>query len=379
MKEIIYPTHLQEPVRNHRVYARGNTLIITPPPPPDIDTPGGGNPPPPPPPPPPPDPTPSDPPPVIDPPPTLLRRTVDTNKYDYDLSLYINYAYANLDFDSVTLSSTTMSDLVGNQLRAIADSMPPYDVSKSAGYVRTTGTSTYFDVSLLTGGTASVLYSNESPTDYLSTFDRTCRELMDSRSTVRNEPLRFTYGKAVTWVGTVNGKEEPKKTIRYASTVSSDFRVNKLLINEVTGLIRGRVISGLPASANSSVTIQLVSEWDETKNKYGILTLAVQDPGMQWSKDYYLGIACERLVRNGESEIYLSAIDKDGYVTLPNGTKTLFNEYLDQQYGMYQYRYDKGIKSNVEIEIIADNDNPLDSYSKQLAGQRIIAYRYIAY
>jgi hypothetical protein len=202
---------------------------------------------------------------------------------------------------------------------------------------------------------------------------------MDSRSTVRNEPLRFTYGKAVTWVGTVNGKEEPKKTIRYASTVSSDFRVNKLLINEVTGLIRARVISGLPASANSSVTIQLVSEWDETKNKYGILTLAVQDPGIQWSKDYYLGIACERLVRNGESEIYLSAIDKDGYVTLPNGTKTLFNEYLDQQYGMYQYRYDKGIRSDVEIEIIADNDNPLDSYSKQLAGQRIIAYRYIAY
>lgn len=39
MKEIIYPTRLQEPVRNHRVYTRGNTLIVTPPPPPDIDVP----------------------------------------------------------------------------------------------------------------------------------------------------------------------------------------------------------------------------------------------------------------------------------------------------------------------------------------------------
>ena len=49
MKEIIYPTRLQESVRNHRIYTRGNTLIITPPPPPPPE----------------PEPTPSDPPPVI--------------------------------------------------------------------------------------------------------------------------------------------------------------------------------------------------------------------------------------------------------------------------------------------------------------------------
>ena len=46
MKEIIYPMRLQEPVRNHRIYTRGNTMIL-PPPPPE------------------PEPTPSDPPPVI--------------------------------------------------------------------------------------------------------------------------------------------------------------------------------------------------------------------------------------------------------------------------------------------------------------------------
>lgn len=378
MKEIIYPMRLQEPVRNHRVYARGNTLIITPPPLPDIDVPDVGNPPPPPPSP-EPEPTPSDPPPVIDPPATLLQRTVNASEYDYDLSLYINYADADLDFESVFLNSTTMTDLVENKLRGIADGMPPYDVSNEPGYVRTIGTSTFVEVHLLQADTSTLLYSNESPTDYLSTFDQTCRELMDTRITVRNDPLQFIYGKAVTWVGTVNGEQQTKITKRHANTVNTDFRVNKFLVNEVAGRMRARVINGLPFTAASTITIDLSSDWDDTKNKYSLLTLAIQDPGAQWSKNYYLGIGCQRIVRNGESEIYLSTTDKNGYITLPNGTTMLFNEYLDQQYGMYQYRYDKGILSNIEIEIIADNDNPLDSYSKQLAGQRIFAYRYIAY